>query len=260
MVKKDEEVEVVPEKLDSPINLKIIALIVVSVTIFHYSSVYLEQEISDLPSYFFSILNPVVTTIAAIVVTIRYKSTKVFFRSYLFLAIAYFCAAGGEIMYFLYDYVLGEPAFPSLADIFFVPFYPLVLGHIFLNVSFFKPRIKTKTLVWMIILPVSIVVFYLNLVWDAERDGVFFLSLYYIIVSATSLTMTIYGATIFRQGLMGKPWLLLLFGVIAFSIADVVYYNLEANDGYTLEHPVNLLWYAGYWIVTYALYKHRKVL
>jgi hypothetical protein len=255
------DIETVPEKLDSPLNLKIIVLIVVSVTVFHYTSVYvLEKEFSDLPSYFFSILNPVGTTIAASVVAIRYRSTKVFFRSYLFLAIAYFCAAGGEIMYFLYDYVLEEPAFPSPADIFFVPFYPLVLGHLFLNVSFFKPKIRAKSLLWLIILPVSIVVFYLNLVWGTERDGMFFLSLYYIIVSATSLTMTIYGTTIFRKGVMGKPWLLLLFGVIAFSVADVVYYNLEANDGYTLEHPVNLLWYAGYWIVTYALYKHRKIL
>lgn len=255
------ETEVVPEKLDSPINLKIIALIVVSVTVFHYASIYLLQgDISDLVSSVFSILNPIVTTVAGFVIALRYRSTKIFFKSYLFLAIAYFCAAGGEVLYFLYDYVLEESAFPSPADILFVPFYPLVLGHLFLNVSFFKPKIRAKTLLWMMILPISFILFYLNLVWGFERDELFLLSLYYIIVSSVSLTMTIYGASIFREGIMGKAWLLLLFGIIAFSVADVIYYNLEANASYTLEHPVNLLWYAGYWIVTYALYKHRKIL
>jgi hypothetical protein len=255
------ETEVVPEKLDSPINLKIIILIVVSVTIFHYTSVYvLQKDLSDLATYAFSILNPIGTTIAGFVVAVRYKSTKIFFKSYLFLAVAFFCATGGEVLYFLYEYVLEEPGFPSPADILFIPFYPLMLGHLFLNVSFFKPKIRARTLLWMTMLPVSLVVFYLNLVWGLERDGKFLLSLYYIVVSSISLTMTIYGASIFREGIMGKAWLLLLFGVISFSTADIIYYNLEANQGYTLEHPVNLLWYAGYWIITYALYKHKKIL
>jgi hypothetical protein len=255
------EPKVIPGRADGSINLRIITIIIVSVTAFHYSSIYfLEENASELAATIFSILNPIGTTIAAFVVAKRYLPTKIFFKSYLFLAIAYLCAAGGEILYGLYDYVLDEPAYPSPADILFVPFYPLVLGHLFLNVSFFKPTIKARTLSWMILLPISLVLFYLNLAGDLRLEGIDLLSLYYITVSSISLTLTIYGASIFKEGIIGKSWLLLLFGIIGFAIADVVYYNLEAEQSYSLAHPVNLLWYGGYWITTYALYKHRKVL
>jgi len=35
---------------------------------------------------------------------------------------------------------------------------------------------------------------------------------------------------------------------------------IEIVEGYDLTHPVNTLWYAGYWIVAYALLKHKKII
>ncbi|WP_268543589.1 histidine kinase [Candidatus Nitrosotenuis cloacae] len=253
--------EVVPDKIDSPISLKIITLIIASAISFHFGGYFfLGSEDFELATSIFSIASPLITGIAAATIATRYIFSKIFFRAYLCLAIAYVCAGIGEILFILYDYVLGEPAFPSVADLFFIPFYPLVLVHLVLNISFFRTKFNPKTIIWMSTLPIAIMILYLNLAWGTERDAQFFLSIYYIAVSSIALTMTIYGASVFRQGVLGKAWLLLLFGIIPFSAADLIYYYIETEYGYTLDHPVNLLWYAGYWIVIYALYKHKKIL
>jgi hypothetical protein len=181
--------------------------------------------------------------------------SKIFRHSYVAIAIAFLAAGGGEILYLAYDLILEEPAFPSPADILFIPFYPLVLVYLYLNTSFCKPEFGLRHL-WVMILPTFIIVLYHILLGKQVQDLQFYLSEYYVIISAVSLAFTIFATLIFKDGLLGKTWLLLLFGIVAFTIADVTYYNLEAIDGYDLAHPVNLLWYVGYWIITYALYKH----
>ncbi|TVL98807.1 MAG: histidine kinase [Candidatus Brocadia sp. WS118] len=253
--------DIVPDKLDSPINFKIITLIVLGAVLFHFGGYFLlELETFELLTSIFSIASPLTTGIIAGIIAARYLFSKIFFRAYVCLVVGYISVGLGEILFMLYDYILEEPAFPSPADLFFIPFYPLVLGHLILNISFFKPKINRKTIFWICVLPIAISVFYLNLVWETEWDGQFSLSLYYVIMSSIALTMTIYGASIFRQGALGKAWLLLLIGIIVLSVADVIYYYVETYYGYTLEHPVNLLWYAGYWIIIYALYKHKRII
>lgn len=200
--------EVVPDKIDSPISLKIITLIIASAISFHFGGYFfLGSEDFELATSIFSIASPLITGIAAATIATRYIFSKIFFRAYLCLAIAYVCAGIGEILFILYDYVLGEPAFPSVADLFFIPFYPLVLVHLVLNISFFRTKFNPKTIIWMSTLPIAIMIFYLNLAWGTERDAQFFLSIYYIAASSIALTMTVYGASVFRQGVLGKAWL-----------------------------------------------------
>jgi hypothetical protein len=74
------------------------------------------------------------------------------------------------------------------------------------------------------------------------------------------LALALLGAIVFRGGSLGIVWILLLLGVLVTSIGDIWYFYLELFDGYGSGHPVELLWYAGYWIIFYALYKHRKII
>jgi len=43
-------------------------------------------------------------------------------------------------------------------------------------------------------------------------------------------------------------------------MGDTWYYNLELFEAYNLVHPVNMFWYAGYWLVIYALIKLKKII
>ena len=256
------ESKAISEHQDGSINYKFIFAIILGITTFHYLINFTQDEdTSEFVLSTFSIINPIATGIAALIVSFHHRfkdlglKSKSFRFAYIALASAFLAAAGGEVLFFIYDYVLGEPAFPSPADVLFIPFYPLVLAFLYLNTSFCKPTFRLSHL-WITILPTIIIVLYLVLLGKHEQDFQFFISLYYIVVSAVSLAFTIFAVLIFRGSLLGKTWMLLLLGIIPFTVADVVYYNLEAMNGYDLVHPVNLLWYTGYWIVTYALYKY----
>ena len=83
-----------------------------------------------------------------------------------------------------------------------------------------------------------------------------------IFVYAVTLTLgvAVIGAIIFKEGAIGKAWIILVSGILLLTIGDIWYYNLELFDAYELVHPVNMFWYAGYWIIIYALYKHKKTI
>ncbi|QLH09294.1 hypothetical protein DSQ19_07255 [Candidatus Nitrosotenuis sp. DW1] len=72
-----------------------------------------------------------------------------------------------------------------------------------------------------------------------------------------TLSITAYGASLFRGGFVATAWFVLLVGLIINTGADVWYYQLESLDQYNLKSPVNVLWFIGYWIVTYSLYKTK---
>jgi hypothetical protein len=237
---------------------------IMGITAFHYFVNFTQgKESGELILSIFSIINPTVTGVAALVVSFnhQYKDlglrSKSFRYSYVAFGIAFLAAGGGEVLYFISDHVLEQPTFPSLVDILFVPFYPLILIYLYLNTRFFKPVFGVKHF-GITILPTLIIVFYLVFLVDHEPNPRFFISLYYVVVSAISLAITIYATLIFKDSLVGKTWTLLLLGMITFTLADIVYYNLEVVNGYSLSHPVNLLWYVGYWIITYSLYKHPR--
>ena len=86
----------------------------------------------------------------------------------------------------------------------------------------------------------------------------FFYGLTFIIDSGTTSAFTIVGAKIFKEGTLGMVWLLLVIGILVNTIGDVWYYNLEIFEQYDLMHPVNIFWYSSYWLMVYALYRHKK--
>ena len=95
---------------------------------------------------------------------------------------------------------------------------------------------------------------------DAEADFDFYFGLLFVSVSTTVLSLSILATSVFKQGVIGKAWLLLVIAITSLTIADAWYYYLETFDQYSLEHPVNLFWYVGYWLAVYALIKHKNVI
>jgi len=80
----------------------------------------------------------------------------------------------------------------------------------------------------------------------------------FTIGSAITLAFAILGAKIFKEGALGTVWFLLVIGILVNTIGDVWYYHLEIFGQYDLMHPVNIFWYSSYWLMVYALYRHKK--
>ena len=260
---KNKKPEIVPERLTHPINYKILGLIagiVISFQIYLYSAYPNPDDASGLVDII-SIINPTIAAIFGFYVAKQYKGSAIFGKAYLALALALAMNAVGETVYGIYD-SLGIDTTFTVADIVFWAFYPLVLAHLVLNIRFFKPKISHFTKGWVMAIPILITTVYslLSLQKIGHPDFTFFTGLTYVILSSTVLSGTMLGARVFRQGVLGVAWLVLLIGIILQTTGDVGYSYLDTFDQYTLMHPINLCWYASYMIIAYALYKHQKII
>ena len=260
--------DIVPEYLKNPINYKILVLIFSSVMIFQSILYFIPESESEKYEFLISIIsfvNPLATSITSFVIWKRYDGSLVFGRAYLFLGMAYFMVFAAELTYLIYDLVLHVDPYPSIADVFFFALYPFTLIHLILNIRFFKSNIIQKEKKWLFVIPIFIVSTYvLSSMFSTSgtfEDHIsfdFFYGLIFTIGSAITLTFAMLGAKIFKSGSLGTVWLLLVIGILVNTIGDVWYYHIEIFGQYDLMHPVNIFWYSSYWLMVYALYRHKK--
>lgn len=255
------EPEKVPERLTTSINYKVLLLIFGFIIGLQISLSSISEENADLLITSISVINPLVASAAGFYVAKKYHDSNVFGKSYFALAMGLLCFGLGELTY-VYYFFINEDPYPSIADVFFFGFYPLAFYHIAKNVRFFKAKIDIPTKILVVILPISItgLYSYLSLQQIGEANFDYYYGLVFISASSIVLAAAILGARTFRQGLLGVAWLVLVIGILLTTVGDVWYYYLETFEQYTLIHPVNLFWYASYWVITYALYKHQNII
>lgn len=252
----------VPNKLASKINYKIFLLIFGLLIAFQFYLTNSTEDDADSAITIVSIINPLVASIAAFFVAKKYSGTAVFGKAYFALGLGLMMFVLGEFSYLYYDLVLGLDPYPSIADVFFFSFYPLAMFHLVKNIRFFKPRLDSLSKILIVVIPIVIVVIYsvLSYMEIGEMNFDYYYGLIFIIASATVLSGGLLGARIFRQGILGIAWLVLVIGILLTTIGDVWYYYLETFGQYELTHPVNLFWWASYMVITYALYKHQDII
>ncbi len=261
---KTKEPEKVVDHLEEKISYKIFGIIFAGVIAFQlYLNTYKNPDDPQLSFIvtLASFLTPVFAGCVGLVVARRYWNSEIFGKSYLALSIGFLMNGAGELVYYFLEQT-GEVPSPSIADVLFLSFYFLLFYHLAKNIAFFKPKITFPIKALIIGIPIAIVSVYAILEYGQEQaaDLNFYLGLAYVVGSAVTLTGSILGAIIFRQGLLGTAWLVLTIGIVITTAGDNWYSYLDVYNQYTLTHLVNLLWYAGYLVSAYALYKHRKVI
>lgn len=254
--------DIVPDKLRTNINLKVITGIIFAVIVFHVYVNYISSpDDTDVIISIFSFMNPLAVSVASFVVAAKYIDAGLYRKAYFALGFAFLMIFLGEMTYLVYDLFLDIDPYPSIADVFFFLQYPLALTYLILNIQFFS-SFSNKYKIWVIALPAVILLSYgntsLNEIGEANFD--FYYGVIFVASASVLLAFAVLGATIFRDGMLGKAWAILVIGVLSWVIGDIWYYYLELLGEFELIHPVNLFWYAGYWIIIYALYKHKKTI
>lgn len=248
--------EIVPEKIGSPINFKVIGIIASIVLGFHLVVNTIDN--SDSLIYGFSMTIPLIVSIFAFVTAKRYSGAKVYSKAHLLLGAGFMLMFCAELTYFIYEQVLELDPYPSIADVFFFVFYPMLIGFLVYNIKFFAPKISKSGIVLMISTPLIATFTYIVLTIDDFGSFDFYYGIIFIAAASVTLGLAINTAKIFKGGVIGTAWLILVVGIIINVIGDVWYYYEEVVGEYTLDHPVNLMWYSSYLIILYALYKHKK--
>jgi hypothetical protein len=255
--------ETVPDKISDPINKKVLLMILVTAVSFQ-AFITIMPNSGELNIFIalVSILNPLITSIMAFVVSLRYGHSQVFGKAYFSLGVGLFMMFLGETTWYYFLYFLEIEPFPSIADVFFFAFYPLSAIHIMINVRFFKTKIDIKSKAILIALPLIIIATYsiITLNEIGEPNFEFYYGMSFVIASSIVLALALLGSLVFRGGVLGIAWTLMLLGLLLTNTGDVWFFYLETFGAYTDGHPVELLWYGGYWVITYGLYKHKKII
>ncbi len=132
--------------------------------------------------------------------------------------------------------------------------------YLIFNIRFFAPKTQLWEKITVGIIPVAITLVYLSLTISEELSFDFYYGMVFVIATSIALGLAVYAARIFKEGLLGTAWLILVIGLLMLVGGDIWYYYIELFEGYSLEHIVNLFWYGGYLVILYALYKHKSSL
>jgi len=257
------EPQKVPEVLKTSINFKILGVFLVAAIAFQ-TFLYFSggsDEIEEGIAYL-SMSTPLIVAGGSLLVATRYGLSQVFGKAYLLFALGYFSLFLAEFTYYAYDVIYGIDPYPSIADVFFFALYPLISLHIIINFRFFKTKITRSQKAFFISIPIIIFSIYsmASIQEYEEPDFDYYYGIIFVAGASITLSLAAMGALVFRGGMLGITWMLLLIGILIFTIGDVWYYWLEVFGEYDLLHPVNLLWYIPDGIVIYALYKHGKAI
>lgn len=255
--------ESVPDKIKSSIDKRILLLILgMTISFQVFITMMPDSEELDVFVASVSILNPLVASIASFIVAQRYGGSQVFGKAYLALGLGLFMMFLGESTWYYFLYFLDIEPFPSIADVFFFAFYPLSAIHIITNIRFFQTKMDYKSKMMLVVLPLAIIGIYsgISLQEISEPNLEFYYGMTFVAASSAVLALALVGSLVFRGGVLGIAWVLMLLGLLLTNMGDVWYFYLETFGAYVDGHPVELLWYGGYWIITYGLYKHKKII
>lgn len=254
--------DIVPDKLTNPLNpFVMIAILVAGVVIFATMQFLPEDDIGIL-AFSLSIIFSGGVAVAAFVVA-KQNETGVLAKAYLFLGFGFTAYLIAELLYYSFELIFDIEPYPSIADVFFFALYPLILGHLLLNIQFFHSKYTKLQKIWIPAIPVFAIIIYVTMslsVPDAETNFDFYYGLIFVSGASTALSFTILGASIFRQGTLGTVWLLLVIGLMISTAGDVWYYHLEIFGHYYDAHPVTVVWFVANSFIIYALYKHIKTI
>ena len=234
--------------------------IVILASVFHFGLTYFPEDTESFDLYdALYIAGPIGTGLISFAVSKMYWS-DIFGKAYLFLGIAFTMYGLGEIIWIYYETVLYEYPYPSIADVFYFMLFPFSSLHLIRNIRFFKLQHKTYLKVLFPLVTAIIVGFfaYLCLDYIEESQFDFFYSMIFMVGSAVVMSLSLLGAIIFRNSILGSIWTVLTIGIFVFTVADVWYYYAEVYESFDAAHPYNSIWMAGYMIISYALYRHYR--
>ena len=201
---------------------------------------------------------PLSVSIFAFLTSRRYSGTLVYSKAYIIFGVAFLLMFFAELTYFVYEQILDLDPYPSIADVFFFVFYPLIITYLIINLRFFAPKISKSGLFLIIVMPIIVTLIYIYLTILDFGSFDFYYGIIFITAASVTLGLAIHTAKIFKGGLIGTAWLILVVGIILNLFGDTWYYYIEVIGEYSLADPVNLCWYSAYLLILYALYKHKK--
>ena len=248
---------------DFGLNNKVLLLIVGLALSFEFYvlTVDFDTSIFNVADTFFYI-GPIATMAIGFAAALKNGKDSMYFKPFLALSVGILFFMLGEATYLYYDLVLEEDPYPSIGDLFFWLFYPLVIGFIVYALKFFAFPLSKPKLAIISAITAVLILAYAGLSYDAFEGDIFNFDFAYGMIFVGSAAFTVGLSTLgiisFKRSLQGLVWALILASLLINAVADVWYYHLELFEGYEPLHTIDTLYLVTWMVMIYGLFRHYR--
>lgn len=236
------------------------------------AGLYATKTVNELQGIIF-LLPPLLAAAMGLYAANTYKLENIHGKSMAFFAAAMACFFIGETLFFMYQYVFHKMPFPSVADVFYLVAYPLLLAGLLIEVKMHKPKLsefnKTAVVVMSSILVVLVAVvayFGIYKAYDPEATAVAnWIATSYGIADIIIIVPILYVLKLafdFRGGKLFNSWILIFFAMLLMLKGDVLFalYSTQYSEGQWPYTLIDLAWTASYLLFAYSFYYTASVL
>jgi len=240
-------------------------LYLIAVFLFYTTSVG-EIEQGELIIEIIFLLSPLFAVVLGLLAVKKYTLQSVYGKSFLFLTLGFLCWLIGEAIW-IYFFLADIGAFPSVADVFYLLAYPLILIGIILELKdgmSFKWNGVTIGII-VILLALTALTGYYGVYWayDEEATGAEnIVAMSYgigdiILLVVVALLIIKYGGAFFS-----KSWMLLGLGFVLTWAGDILYamFYEAYEEGLWLASQMDYLWIIGYLLMGFFFYRQMKAI
>lgn len=202
----------------------------------------------------------IVTLFTLIIIFKKYDGARNIRISYLFLFFAYLAYLAGELLWFVYETILGVYPYPSVADVGF--FFYFVFESIFLIATIRCFNRLNKYDVGIVLLIMSIITaVYIVLMLEGDVDAFdTHFGLAFVLAASSVMGFAVIALAKLRRSSIGLAWSIIFVSMLITTVADIWYYTLENVGVYTYDHIMNTLWITSDAVLVYALVLHRRII
>lgn len=216
------------------------------------------------------LIPPALATISSIYAMRVYHPSSLQGRAMSFVSAGLACWFIGEVIFFMYQFVFHTNPFPSLADVFYLAAYPLLLigltrevlayGGNWRNLRGANKLVMILSSLLLVVLAFIVVYFGVYLAYQAGAPWLNnFIALSYGIGDLILLIPVLFILKMvldFRGGKLFYSWLLVLIALFCIMAGDILFaiYTKQYDDlvpAYTL---IDLAWVAGYLLFSYSFF------
>ncbi len=213
------------------------------------------------------LIPPFLAVISGVSATVSYSLESPRGKTLLFLTLGLLSFFIGEAIWFYLRIILNIDPYPSVADIFFLSGYPLLLFALLNELKLHRLNLKamskfTKALLAVLVVLLSLIVFYFG-VFLAYMPAASFLENFFALSYGIGDLILIIPALLvlkttldYGQGRLFGPWMFIFHGFVFTLVGDLlfaIYYNQYKNLvwPYTL---IDLAWIISYLCFTYGFF------
>ena len=200
--------------------------------------------------------------ILSIILVLRFKKTGDHGKAWLFLlgtSVSWFIA---ETTWTVYELIYHKNPFPSIADVFYIAGYPLMLGFLMYYLKPVRKAITKKMITGAILISAAMAIPSIYMAYSPEPDVTLFenvLATSYPILDSIIFIPAMIGIALFFRGEVNFTWSLICMGILCFAIGDIGFQYATFTNTYYTGHPADIILMWSYILFSFGVYDHIRI-